>query len=138
MKRTGLAVALVLLGLAAPGHTQQKPREGKHDRLPGEARWDLGAWADDYLVVETAYDARTHHATWTLEARKKVSARRYRAVFFDPDQLEMANVSIQLNPAQSEYAKGSRIKATFKMPSRDVMQEVNRIRIENDSGVRVP
>src|SRR5438067_4246896 len=100
MKRTFWTVALVLLGLAAPAYAGQKAPEHRPERLPGNALWDLGAWADDYLVVGTAYDARTRELTWTLEARKKVSARHYRATFSDPDLLEMANATIQFTPAQ--------------------------------------
>jgi hypothetical protein len=132
MKRTCFAVILALLGLAAaPGWAQHKAPEHGQDRLPGEARWEFGAWADDYLVTGTAYDTHTHQVTWTLEARKRVAARHYRAVFFDPDQLEMANVTIHLAPARAEYTKGSRIKATLKVPGKDVLQEVNRVRVED-------
>ncbi len=119
MKRIGLAAALVVFGLTAPA-------AGKE---PGDALWDYGAWADDYLVVATSYDAHTRQVTWTLEARKKVTARRYQARFTDPDLLEMDARDIHFSPAHKEYVKGSRIKATLKLPDKEVMQEVNRVTV---------
>ena len=123
-----VALAL-LLGLAAPGPAGDKAPPVKHVRLPGDALWDYGVWANDYLVVATAYDPDSRQVTWTLEARRKVTARRYRARFTDPDLLEMDARDIQFTPAATEYAKGSRIKASLKLPESDVMREVNRVTI---------
>jgi hypothetical protein len=124
------AAALVALGLAAAGVAGEKAPDGGHARLPGDARWDYGAWADDYLVVATAYDPDTRQVTWTLEARRKVAARPYKASFFDPDLLELAAPEVHFHPARDEYRKGDRIKATVKLPRKDVMREVNRVHID--------
>ena len=48
---------------------------------------------------------------------------------FPPFGEEMAVCDIALTPAQREYKKGSRVKATLKLPEKDVMQEVNRVTV---------
>jgi hypothetical protein len=130
MKRIGTAALVVALVLTAAGSAGDKTAGGKQDRIPGGALWDYGAWADDYLVVGTSYDAATRQVTWTLEARRKVPARSYKASFFDPDLLEMAAPEIHFDPAQPEYRKGARIRARIELPGKDVMQEVNRVRVD--------
>jgi hypothetical protein len=129
MRRACFVLALLALALTASGPAAGKAPGDKHGHIPGDALWDYGAWADDYLVIATAYDPEHRQVTWTLEARKKVTARRYRARFTDPDLLEMDLRDITFTPAQSEYRKGSHIKATMKLPDKEVMQEVNRVTV---------
>jgi hypothetical protein len=130
MRRIGTAALVAALVLTAAGSAGDKNTGGKQGRIPGDALWDYGAWADDYLVVRTAYDAATRQVTWTLEARRKVSARSYKASFFDPDLLEMAAPEIHFDPIQTEYRKGARIRARVELPGKDVMQEVSKVRID--------
>jgi hypothetical protein len=129
MRRACLMMALLVFILAVPGSAGGRSPGDKHGGMPSGVIWDYGAWADDYLVVGTAYDPDARQITWTLEARKKVTARPYRARFTDPDLLEMAARDIHFTPAHKDYLKGNRIKATLKLPDKDVMQEVNRVTI---------
>ena len=132
-----LTAAVVVLGLAVPVGAAQK-EAAKQDRIPGGALWDFGAWADDYLVVATAYDPDTRQVTWTLEARRKVASRGYKATFFDPDTLELSASAIDFEPARTEYAKGARIKARVKLPDKEVMREVSRVRIDRQGDDPAP
>jgi hypothetical protein len=129
MKRAYLLAALLTLSVMAPAPAGDKPAGARQAPLPGEALWDYGTWANDYLVVATEYDRKTGQVTWTLEARRKVKAQRYWAYFADPDLLELDTRQIHFAPAHAEYKKGTQIKATMKLPASDVMPEVNRVTI---------
>jgi hypothetical protein len=129
MRQVCFVLALLAAGLATSTPAGAEPPGGRPARLPGDARWDYGAWADDYLVVATDYDADTRRVTWTLETRRKVTGRTYQARFTDPDLLDLDTRDLQFVPAQKEYKKGSRIKATLKLPAKDVLQEANRVTI---------
>ena len=129
MIRTFFLAALLGLGAAAPGPAAGRAPGAAAAPLPGDARWDYGAWADDYLVVATDYDAKSGQVTWTLEARHKVKAERYEAHFADPDLIELEARQIQFAPAEAEYKKGARIKATMRLPPPDVMEEVNQVKV---------
>jgi hypothetical protein len=126
-----LVVAMVALVVVPPGQAAEKGHGGQHARIPGDCLWDYGCWANDYLVVATAYDPDTRQVTWTLETRKRVTTQRYRARFTDPDLLEMDLRDIQISPIQVEYKKGTRLKATLKLPASHIMQEVNRVTISS-------
>jgi hypothetical protein len=131
MKTAAVVAALLTLGLVGLGAAREPAGGGKSSHIPGDALWDYGAWADDYLVIATSYDSDTREVTWTLKARKRVTARRYQARFTDPDLIELEARSIRLTPAREEYAKNAQIKAVMKLPPRDVMQEANRVTIGN-------
>jgi len=130
MKRAFLLAALLTLGVATSGPTVVKGAADRPGPLPGDAQWDYGAWANDYLVAATDYDPSTKQVTWTLEARRKVKGQGYQARFTDACLVELDVRNIQFTPAQTEYRKGTRIKATMKLPAKDVMQDTNRVVID--------
>ena len=139
---SALALALLMLSgyaLAADngkGSDPQPPakeagkKKSQAKKLPGQARWDFQAIHESFTVVGMEYAAANRQVTWTLEAKQKVAGKGYRAVFLDPDHVQVADVGVTFLPVKKEYEKGARVKVVLTLPAKEDFDEANRVMIQ--------